>query len=381
MLIIIPGVATLYLSDAIPSPRWYVLSLLLFLLYVQQRDFRIDRARNSQAALPALFAELLLLTLGCYSFEGLLPYAYLSAVITLYRRPSALMPLIILIGFLMNAMALPFWSWHSLLALNLAYAAIAVLLCQLHGAQRSKLKLEERYDALNQKHHNLAETRRTVMDYAKKVEQYAQVEERNRIAHDLHDDLGHRLTRLKMMLEAATRLPKEQQARAYELVSEVRDQLGDSMESLRATVRKLKPAAIESNRYSLEGLLHQSASENGVKVDFMIAGTPYELYPSHEIILYRNAQEAITNAIRHGEATEVAIKLTYADSHVVMSVRNNGKLPDSGELRKGLGLQGMEERLRVVGGQLSIVTQPVFDLVTTLPRAGGQENRKPYGEE
>ncbi len=368
LLVIIPGITTLYVSSSIPSSGLYILLFLLYLFCLQLRDFRAAASKNDTIQLLATIVEILLLAAGCYYFGGLLPLAYLSTLTTLHDRKSTFLLLTVLIGACMNIAARPHYELETLIVLNLAYVSVAVLLDQYSRTQRRRLQLEAHYDSLKQQHHDLEETRRTVTDYAKKVEHYAQVEERNRIAHDLHDDLGHRLIRLKMMLEAATRLPSEQQSRAMELTSEVRDQLGESMESLRATVRRLKPAGIESAQYSLDGLLQQIARDSGIQVELLTEGAPYDLYPSEEIILYRNAQESITNAIRHGEATEVTITLAFAPDSIAMTVRNNGKLPEQPELRRGLGLQGMEDRLRVVGGKLSISTEPVFDIQTTLPR-------------
>jgi two-component system NarL family sensor kinase len=371
-LIVLPAAATLQLSDQIPSTGRYVFLLLLFLIFLQQGDFRIIKLKHRSIShvITHLFlaGEILVLALGSFYFEGLLPFAFLSTLTSLYRRESAYIQYAILICAVMNGFAIAHMASITLFALNVAYISNAVLLYLLYNVTKRKQTQELAFDSLKQKHYELEETRSTMIDYAKKVQAHTQIDERNRIAHDLHDDLGHRLIRLKMMLEAAIRMPEEQQTRAYELITEVRDQLGESMETLRATVRRLKPADVEVSRYSLEGLIHEVASESGIQVDFVISGNPYALYPSEAFIMYRNAQEAITNAIRHGEATEVLITVAYTEQGVSMSVRNNGKLPDQSELRKGLGLHGMEERLRVVGGQLVIDQDPVFDIQSKLPR-------------
>src|SRR5690606_2110333 len=141
---------------------------------------------------------------------------------------------------------------------------------------------------------------------------------------------------LKMMLEAATRLSTDQQDQAMDLVKEVRDQLSESMESLRSTVRRMKPASAASNQYTLEGLLDQIARDSGILVRYRTTGQPYPLYPSEEVLLYRNAQEAITNAVRHGQATEVTITLDYCTDEIRMTISNNGSEPSEGSVRKGL---------------------------------------------
>lgn len=370
VLVVFPGIATIYLTDSIASEGVYVILLLAFLFYLQQKDSKWEIRFSSYAVSPLLLVELAALTAFAERYEGMLPVAYLSLLFPLYARPKNLVPLTILIAAAMNYVAYPQIPWLMLLTLNLVYVIIALLLYRLAESTGDKREIEALYDHLKLQHYDLEATRKTVVDYATKVQELAQIEERNRIAHDLHDDLGHRLIRLKMMLEAASRLGSDNQEKVLEIVREVRDQLGEGMESLRSTVRRLKPAKSQTGQYSLERLIGQFAHESGITVSYEFVGKPYPLYPSDDFILYRNAQEAITNAIRHGQATQVTISLSYAPERLRMAVGNNGTLPDSSKIHKGLGLMGMEERVRVVGGSVEVATRPQFAIVTVLPRRG-----------
>lgn len=369
LLVVLPGAFTLYDSDRIVSEPRYMLSLLVLLLYMQQRDFRLEPSTASRVLMPYLLIELLGISYLAYQYGGLLPVVFLSALVSIKPRTQHVIVHMALAGVLMNLSAAAQMSWMMIVTLNMAFVAVAVLTymdLKLIGNQQ---KIERLYDELRVKHYDLEEARRTVIDYAKKVQELAQNEERNRIAHDLHDDLGHKLIRLKMMLEAALRLDDSQREQSTTMVTEVKEQLGTALESLRATVRRLKPDQAVTEQYALSNLISQFARESGVKVRYDIVGMPYPLYPSYEFILYRNAQEAITNAIRHGEATEVTITLDYAPEELRMTVRNNGILPEAGaKVRRGLGLQGMEERVRVVGGSLTVTAETEFEVQTVLPR-------------
>ena len=86
---------------------------------------------------------------------------------------------------------------------NVIFIALAILSFQLQRMKKNKDDVELLYDQLRKQHYALDEARLQLMDYARKVENIAQTEERNRISHDLHDDLGHKLIRLKMMMEAS----------------------------------------------------------------------------------------------------------------------------------------------------------------------------------
>ncbi|MDF2649675.1 MAG: hypothetical protein K0Q73_5480 [Paenibacillus sp.] len=146
----------------------------------------------------------------------------------------------------------------------------------------------------------------------------------------------------------------------------VRDQLTESMELLRSTVRRLKPDKETLQTYSLERLIEGLTADKGISIEVMIQGMPYVLYPSLEFILYRNAQEAITNAIRHGSATQVLIQLTYEPKQITMCISNNGKLPTERSIN-GLGVSGMEERSKLIGGQLILSIEDRFTVTTVLP--------------
>ena len=118
-------------------------------------------------------------------------------------------------------------------------------------------------------------------------------------------------------------------------------------------------------RFALHRLIEVAARDLRIEVDFAVTGNPFPLYPSLEFVLYRNAQEAITNAVRHGGATAVEVGLDFAEDRIAMNISNNGKPP--GQLAPGLGIKGMQDRLAVVGGQLRIAMEPRFVLSTIVP--------------
>jgi signal transduction histidine kinase len=169
-----------------------------------------------------------------------------------------------------------------------------------------------------------------------------------------------------MMMEASIQILPHQQDKGMEMIHAVRDQLSESMDLLRATVRKLKPNEETIQNYTLDKLIEDWAKDKDVRVYYESSGLPYALYPSLEFILYRNAQEAITNAIRHGAATEVHLALDFEPKMITLHVINNGVAP-SADSSKGLGISGMEERTKLVGGQLHVAYESPFKVTTKLP--------------
>ncbi|MCQ6558194.1 sensor histidine kinase [Paenibacillus mendelii] len=362
LLLIVPALGTL-LTGHVEAQGWFTLQVLIGLLLIRISEIHIPVRRF---ILPI---ELIWLSYLAYTEEGLMFLALYSSLIAIFiysRKRQLLVMFVLLVGLAQNTVILHrdaelIWManliWLTISALLLAYERIAV---KQHYA-------ESLYDALARSHEDLEQTRRRMIDYAAQVERFAQAEERNRIAKDIHDDLGHRLIRQKMMMEAALQLLDKQPDKAHAMLGQIRDQMEDSMERMRRTVRRLSPVSDDTSRkYALDRLIEESGRELGIEVTFTIAGQPYPLYPSIEYVLYRNSQEAITNAVRHGGARRVDIILEYRPSDLRLSVANDGLVPD-GPIVQGIGFRGMNERIMLVGGQLDVATKPHFTVTTIVP--------------
>lgn len=360
LLILVPAVASMYL-ESYTSYDTYALFVLLFIGLIEIRRTHFPKT-----------GWMLLLEIGStgwmsYHYEGIWFISFFSTLLTYVPQLNRQQQL----GALLFQLVTLNFSLHHQPAVNytianVMFATLAILSFQLQHMKKSKDEVELLYDHLRKQHYALDEDRLQLMDYARKVENIAQTEERNRISHDLHDDLGHKLIRLKMMMEAALTILPSQPIKGTEMLRSVRDQLGESMELLRSTVRRLKPNEHALQSYSLGTLIAGLTRENAIDITLDIQGMPYELYPSLEFILYRNAQEAISNAIRHGAATSVQITLQYDANQVTMGVSNNGATHFDPTV-KGVGLSGMEERLKVIGGQLFISNEENFTVTTVLP--------------
>jgi two-component system NarL family sensor kinase len=308
-----------------------------------------------------------------YSYGGVLFLLLFSTLIATFRnRPNKMVST----AWTIMGLAALLTGLHGrepeiIFAVAALWITTAVILYASNEFEDKHHQTEDLYGALAASHVELDSARRRMQDYALQVEYQAQIEERNRIAKDIHDDLGHRLIRVKMMSEAALHLFDADTARARSTVEQMRDQLQDSMELMRRTVRRLAADGEKDVRqYALDRLVEESAAALGISVSFRVTGHPRPLYPSMELILFRNAQEAITNAVRHGNATTVAVTLEFLTAYVALTVSNNGSLPDE-PIEAGLGMKGMRERIALIGGQMDWEKSEQFSITTTLPLLGG----------
>ncbi|PZT56991.1 sensor histidine kinase [Paenibacillus silvae] len=275
-----------------------------------------------------------------------------------------------------NAAELQAWDWFSestqvSLTVNMLLIMTIALCWQGASTAASRGQLEHVYDELRNKHYELQEARAQLLLFSRQLEDAAQLEERTRISRQLHDDIGHRLIRTKMMSEAALLTLPLHPAQGLVMVEQIRDQLTASMDDMRNTLLKLKPDSQPSDAYALDRLLEEVGRDTGIKTNYEIRGQAYPLYPSTQIVLYKNARETITNALRHGKANEITLKLVFEPHEVTMMISNDGStlslLHSEGSTSTGLGHEGMRQRTQFMGGLVEIQAGYPYTVITRIP--------------
>ncbi|OAB41830.1 sensor histidine kinase [Paenibacillus antarcticus] len=345
----------------------FIVTLLLYMFLVVLDRF----IHNLSAKKLLLCIDIIFSVWLCYTYGYLMLFVSLSSLFVYvflpHRGTRWLMLSIHLI--LLNA------SFHHeqalwIICINSTFILTAVLLSLLQYSTKSHGDLITLYDELRKEHYELDETRKRLVEFTHQVEATAQSGERERIARHLHDHIGHRLIRVKMMMEAAIQIMPSNYPRGMDLMNQIRDQLSGSMDDMRNTVNKMRPATSLTEEYAIDRLLEETGRTTGIHTNLKIRGIPIPLYPSLQIVLFKNAKEAVTNALRHGNATSVEVILTYDDGEVCMDVSNTGEISPLSSVntrQQGMGLSGMEERVKLVGGHMRIQWEYPFTIVTTLP--------------
>jgi signal transduction histidine kinase len=201
----------------------------------------------------------------------------------------------------------------------------------------------------------LQEAHRRLQEYAARTEELAVMGERSRLAREMHDTLGHRLTVSAVQLEGAQRLIPTDPERAAGMIETVREQVRDGLQELRRTVATLR-APLEAD-LQLGGSLRRLAlgfeEATGIAVHQAL---PQEIPPlpsAHRVALYRAAQEALTNVQRHSQASQAWLALMIQDQQVVLVVSDDGVGFPARPVDEGsFGLRGLRERVVRLGGEL-----------------------------
>ncbi|MBM7615696.1 signal transduction histidine kinase [Alkaliphilus hydrothermalis] len=233
------------------------------------------------------------------------------------------------------------------------------------GMSKKISELEEVYDDVRRYSYELEVAKNQISSYSQQVEHLTAIKERQRISEEIHDTIGHRLTALLMQMEAGVRLLDNDINTGKTFLKASVDNLRESIEVLRQTVRSTMPKEYKNLINSFEDMIRKFKRETGTNVELRVVGIIQKLYPGVEMVLYRNAQEAITNAVRHGKAKNIFISITYDKDWVKLVVKDDGKGCES--IKKGIGISSMEERLKFVGGSLEILQTDGFVIKTVIP--------------
>lgn len=211
-----------------------------------------------------------------------------------------------------------------------------------------------------------------------RIEELATLEERNRIARDIHDSLGHLLTGLNVQMETALAMWKINPDRAYTFLSKAKQLGSDALQATRQSVSDLRFDPLEGRSLpEVVAVLTQDFHRTtGIQPVCQIR---LDGSLSHRIntVLYRVVQEGLTNICKHANATAVSIQIQSTEQGLSLALQDNGTGFQVGANRAGFGLQGMRERVAALGGTLSILSEPGAGccISLSLPLSDNGDNR------
>ena len=215
----------------------------------------------------------------------------------------------------------------------------------------------------------LADANRHLGAYAAQAEELAAARERNRLAREIHDTLGHYLTVVRVQLEAALAVHERGPDLAMDAVRKAQALVGEGLREIRNSIAALRAAPLE-RRTLCEALLALVAESEtgGLAVKMEVQGAERELSAAASLTLYRAAQEGLTNVRKHAAGARPRLLLAFGSTDTVsLTVSDDG--PGSETTNGGFGLLGLRERAALLGGKFSTRTAPGsgFTLTIELP--------------
>jgi signal transduction histidine kinase len=307
----------------------------------------------------------------------LLPVITAGLMVTIKPRSLSLLGAgaLCLSSYLAIRHIVPDWDVSSQVSLPLAFLSI-------YGYALLIYELAVAHTALSGSNARLAAAHTRLQEYSAQVEELSVMRERNRIAREIHDTLGHALTLLSVQLETATQLEARGDPRLGEELLQARQVTKACLTDVRHSVEALRPdeastGSLQEQLRKLVAACEITCHETRITLDLEEAAHP--LYPELRMTLYRCAQEALTNIRKHAHATKVLLRLSTNDEQVELTVLDNGQgYPSEREQKApGFGLRGMRERVALLGGTLRAGPEPGHgwrvDVVLPLTQQGQAE--------
>lgn len=277
---------------------------------------------------------------------------------------------IAILAVIVLPIGLRFDNWDAAVALGISITPAILFVVVFTLARRREQIAREQAEALTTEleiaNHQLAE-------YASQVEELATTEERNRLAREIHDNLGHYLTVVNVQIGAAkVLLTQDKPAKAMESLDKAQNLTQEGLTAVRQSVAALRESPI-GNKPLTEALMPfiNETNNAGILTELTVQGEPRVLDAKVEFTLYRVVQEGLTNVRRHAHASAAKIFLDYTQPDVVLlQIEDNGV--GTALTKNGFGLLGIQERVNLLNGTINITTKPSegFILQITIPTLG-----------
>lgn len=272
------------------------------------------------------------------------------------------------LGNLLLLVPLRFYQPLLLVVMYLMYMALYFYLSMKEQKQRALTEDNTRLQIQMQqaRHYRQLQER-----YENQIALNTRLEERQRIAQDIHDLLGHSVTASVFQLEAAKQIMDAQPDKARQMVGRATENLRQGVEQIRATVHKMRADVPEMGQQETDLIVERFRRDSGITTHYQVEGQGGQLDNKVWEVLQSNLTEALSNVLRHAEATQVHVLLQMLPGVVRLEVRDNGK--GAAQVVRGMGMAGMQERAAALGGSLMVRGEQGMTVITLLPRKGLEE--------
>lgn len=248
---------------------------------------------------------------------------------------------------------------HTLDSLN-----ILVFLMYIFFLIQDTINENKRFIALNDE---LSHLNQQLREYADIREKMGETKERNRLAREIHDTLGHTLTGISVGLDACEVMLTKNPEAARKQMKLLSESARNGLKDVRRSVDKLKPDALEkfTLQEALEFMIEEFESVTDVKIHYMCHLPRLNLDQDEQEVVYRIIQEGLTNAVRHGAAKKIYISIARERDNLLLIMEDDGK--GCKYIKEGFGLNHMKERVELLHGNVRFYGTQGFIVIAEIP--------------
>lgn len=248
---------------------------------------------------------------------------------------------------------------------SMIFILYMITLIRIQSDENKRIKILNK--KLNEANEELSLMNIKLKDYAKTNEKMAETRERNRLAREIHDTIGHNLTGIIAGIDACTTMMDYDLNEVKSQLTIISDVARQGINEVRRSVRALRPDALEN--LSLEDAIKRMISDISktakVNVEFNKFIDDFKFNTDEEDAIYRVIQEGITNSIRHGKATNIRVNVKKDNEILKIEIEDNGI--GCKEVKKGFGLQHIKEQINLLNGDIYYNGEKGFVLIVSIP--------------
>lgn len=323
---------------------------------------------NYNGVILLVFANIIVFVNGRrmkYLLIGIATLGYLVADYDLISVSNRLFSIRNYIQYYSETQQQLFFSVYNILAsLNIM---MFILYCiNIINEQRNTIQ------EVNEWYRQLQYANERLQEYNKMTEKMAETRERNRVAREIHDTLGHILTGVSAGVDACIALVDVDQVQTKKQLEVIAKAVRGGIKDVRSSVSELRADALEHFQLddAIRDMIAEMNSLAGVEVSFYSDVTPFRFGEDEENVIYRIVQEGITNALRHGKASRIEIEARKIEGVLHLKIKDNGC--GCKDMKKGFGTKHMIERVTMLGGSIHFSGGDGFLIDARIPIRWGE---------
>lgn len=245
-------------------------------------------------------------------------------------------------------------------------AVLGYLVYKLLNISITKIqRLTEENETLKNRNNTLFNKLNKDAQFHMQLKDMSQLEERNKIAQEIHDNVGHVLSGALMQLEAAKLLLGSDIPKSKLIIQSTINVLREGMNNIRNTLKNIKPPSEELGINKLKLLVKEFTLKSDIRSNVLYNGNIDKITTRQWKLIYDNINEALTNAMKYSKASKVIVNIEIHNKIIKLEVKDNGV--GCSTVIKGLGIAGMEERVENEGGQVVVDGTQGFSIISLIP--------------
>ncbi len=359
--------------NSLTSALLEILCFLAYLVLIWTTDEWLKRNRNRASAVMFIWLLMALSWIGFDTYNSSVVLIFCIVAYIALRLPGNLS--VMLTGTIIVLDA-SIWFFtqradvHEILMYSIIHAGTYGFSWGARMRREANEIKQQHYQELREMHTQLEKTHRALQQSHLELEEaavrslrYAVLEERTRIARDIHDSIGHGLTSVIVQLQALPYMIKANTAEADTTLANVLDVTRSCLTEVRTVVHQMAIDDDGLGLLALKSLISSVQEQSGLTAHFDVSGTITPWKPELSELLYRVLQEALTNVIRHAHATQVEVSIREHIQEITMTIKDNGIWTIDTSPSPGFGISSMQARCVRAGGSFRIRTNQPHGLI------------------